>query len=481
MRKFLMIPLIALFLAPIHASAQNCSVPKVLIVLDKSSSMTRNSIDGQTLWHWASEALRQLVTTFDGRIDFGLMMFPAPPGQCTPGAVNVDVGPGNTNAIINALGDPPPYSGNYTPSYQTLDQVASYTPLQNPASNNFVIFISDGWQWCDPYDPATRFLSVNSVTNLSSLGIKTGVIGFYSSVDYLALNRMAVQGQLPKAGCNPNATFDELEADPSLRCYHQANNFSDLMAALNSIAQTITAEECNGIDDNCDGQIDEGLFRACSSACGTGIEQCVNGVWSGCTAQQPRDEVCNDFDDDCDGQIDEGCACQRGETRPCGLDAGACELGQQICENGVWSECRNAVWPTVETCNNVDDDCNGFVDDNLVEACQTACGAGARVCSGGVWGECSAKSPTAEICNAVDDDCNGTVDDGENLCPDGQTCIEGQCVNENNDNPDGGTGKGKGTAPDGCSCSAGNHASSSSLAIWGLGALLFVFRRRFRK
>ncbi len=483
MRFLGMLSFCAVLLIPSFAKAQNCSVPKVLIVLDKSSSMVRNQVNNETLWHWATQALSQLVTTFDGRIDFGLMMFPAPPGQCTAGQINVDVGAGSATDIISALGVAPPYSGNYTPSHQTLDLVASYSPLQDASSQNFVIFISDGWQWCDPYDPATRFLSVNSVTALKNLGIKTAVIGFYNSVDYLGLNRMAVEGQMPRTGCDTTATFDELQTNPNLRCYQQADNFSELTAALNAIATTITAEECNGLDDNCDGQIDEGLFRSCTTACGTGIEQCVAGAWTGCTAQSVRDEVCNDFDDDCDGEVDEGCSCQRGDTRPCGLDVGACELGQQICELGIWTECREAVWPVVETCNNVDDDCDGFTDNDLYEPCSTACGSGVRICSTGTWGDCTAKSPTAETCNAVDDDCNGQIDDGSSLCPDGEACIEGQCIAENDD-PDGGTGDPKGTAPDGCSCTAGTAPTPGRALPFGLllaAAFLMALRRRAAK
>jgi hypothetical protein len=254
MRFFGMLSLCVFLLFPTFVKAQNCSVPKVLIVLDKSSSMVRNQVNNQTLWHWATTALTDLVTQFDGSIDFGLMMFPAPPGLCTTGMINVDVGAGSASDIVNALGIAPPYSGNYTPSYQTMDLVASYAPLRDASSQNFVIFITDGWQWCDPYDPATRFLTVNSVTALNALGIKTAVIGFYNSVDYLALNRMAVQGLLPRAGCSTTATFDELQANPTMRCYQQADNYTELTAALTAIATTITAETCNGIDDNCDGR-----------------------------------------------------------------------------------------------------------------------------------------------------------------------------------------------------------------------------------
>ena len=37
-------------------------------------------------------------------------------------------------------------------------------------------------------------------------------------------------------------------------------------------------------------------------------------------------------------------------------------------------------------------------------------------------------TPHPETCNAIDDDCNGSIDDGDNLCPAGYTCYKGTCV-----------------------------------------------------
>ena len=46
-------------------------------------------------------------------------------------------------------------------------------------------------------------------------------------------------------------------------------------------------ELCNGMDDDCDDAVDEELSRSCGTVCGTGIEQCVDGLWSACTAPAP--------------------------------------------------------------------------------------------------------------------------------------------------------------------------------------------------
>ncbi len=50
----------------------------------------------------------------------------------------------------------------------------------------------------------------------------------------------------------------------------------------------------------------ESTTRPCSTACGSGIETCMSGMFRGCTAPMPRAEVCNRADEDCDTRIDEG-------------------------------------------------------------------------------------------------------------------------------------------------------------------------------
>lgn len=76
-------------------------------------------------------------------------------------------------------------------------------------------------------------------------------------------------------------------------------------------------EVCNDIDDDCDFAVDEGCPcpLAASNVCGTlrgkcrlGVQVCVSSVWSECEgATLPSLEVCNGEDDDCDGERDEGC------------------------------------------------------------------------------------------------------------------------------------------------------------------------------
>jgi len=192
-------------------------------------------------------------------------------------------------------------------------------------------------------------------------------------------------------------------------------------------------ETCNGIDDDCDGLVDEDVARACGSdqgACVHGTENCEGGAWSGtCVGEvAPMDEVCEgSVDENCDGSVDEGCACTPGDTQACGGGMGACIAGTRSCgASAVWGGCAGAVGPTTEVCEgSVDEDCDGTVDNGCVctngamQVCPGGsnagvCSRGTQTCAGGAWGACAgAVGPTIEVCEgSLDEDCDGTVDNG---------------------------------------------------------------------
>jgi Putative metal-binding motif len=282
-----------------------------------------------------------------------------------------------------------------------------------------------------------------------------------------------------------NGEIDDIASQSCLvaiaqRCFVQGTIVCRGSAPSCELTSSMMPESCNGNDDDCDGQTDEGTSGACfpeqaigCSADGSGgfhcLGVCAPGALScaaefpGCSgAVIPTAEQCTasgaSLDEDCDGAIDETCACESGSSRSCyagpsgAIGQGACREGAQTCSGGAWGTCADQILPAPETCTNqhTDDDCNGVVDDvpgvgspctddTKVGACrdgtlQCMPGAPAPVCVGG--------KPSREQCDALDQDCDGNPLNGFDLnsastcgscgvaCSNTQVCCGGVCVED---------------------------------------------------
>lgn len=228
----------------------------------------------------------------------------------------------------------------------------------------------------------------------------------------------------------------------------------------------VPADICDGEDNDCDGTTDEDLVRECETACERGLEICDNGNWISCTATRPSDEECDGTDNDCDGQIDEqlNCLCtvnDIGNLMPCaeppllcGQGFKTCECVDPACQEMRLTDCAalctyvplpeppvcdpiRGIALEQEECNNFDEDCDQFIDENLAQTCYTGdpdtlfvgvCVPGEAYCHQGAWGNhrppnnefepglCIGEiTPQEEICNGADDDCDGVVDYGEEV------------------------------------------------------------------
>jgi MYXO-CTERM domain-containing protein len=320
---------------------------------------------------------------------------------------------------------------------------------------NIVIFVTDGDETCDTKKNANATLDLGTCAatgygtfqpevqacqlNVTS-GVKTYVLtdvstsaendaiakagGTGAAIRVTLTNTAAVRAALvgiiaatvpPTEICNGkddncNGLIDE---GVSNMCPVSNNpNDPDNLKGVN--AQHCAVETCNCKDDNCNGVVDEGLpVNACGGPCGCAVPK----------------EICDGLDNNCDGNIDEGfnvgAACVNGGV-------GACKRGGLLACNaaGTGTFCdAPVVPPTTEICNNIDDDCNGKVDDGPLPGVGVACGNSLGACQAGVTAcvngqlVCNtASAPKPEVCNGLDDDCDGVIDNG-NFPMVGMDCV----------------------------------------------------------
>ena len=82
----------------------------------------------------------------------------------------------------------------------------------------------------------------------------------------------------------------------------------------------------------------------------------------------------NSYCPDCKKANYPGCVCS-GKSAPCysanpsTKGIGQCKAGTQACKSGIWQQCIGEIDPTSEICDNIDNDCDGEVDEGVKSSC----------------------------------------------------------------------------------------------------------------
>jgi hypothetical protein len=270
------------------------------------------------------------------------------------------------------------------------------------------------------------------------------------------------------------------------------NEFKDLVAEVQGITCTGGGGPCNT------GKL---------GICALGTEQCVDGQLTCVQQFQPQPEQCNGLDNDCNGVPGNGATCPNGQVcvdgacqAPCGGGefGGTCPSGEQ-CVQGqcVDPACQNVTCPSGQTCQGGScvDPCSGVTCPHgqqcafgrCFDPCTAvACGQGEVCESGACQTSCAcAGCPTGDVCQpdgscveaacasvtcAVGSYCSaGSCVDAcaGAVCPAGGSCQAGQCQAASSTG--GGTGAATGGSGGGTSGGAGTGGGATNGGSTGRG------------
>jgi hypothetical protein len=174
-----------------------------------------------------------------------------------------------------------------------------------------------------------------------------------------------------------------------------------------------------------------------------GQRECAADGLTDCSAAAPKPEECNEVDDNCDGIVDppNSLKCvsyyEDGDGDGYGIGAGEClckpTSPKQVTQPGDCNDASIGVSPAVtEGCNFIDDDCDGKTDESYADGCTTVYYDGDNDGYGDAtktdclckeypdWkyksGDCDGEDPLSfpgaqELCDGKDNNCDNVIDE----------------------------------------------------------------------
>jgi hypothetical protein len=192
--------------------------PNVMLVLDRSGSMSEPISDTSTTTKWEDlgVAINSLVTNYDSQLRLGADFF-ASNGSCAPGKPG-PIADHNGQSVLATLAATKPASN--TPTAATMQALIDANVLTDTTRGNYVVLATDGQPNCGDTDVTSRIQALYAATP----SVRTFVIGVGSDT----ASNPSLLNEWADAGHTANGTG-------AVR-YIQASSPADLKSAFDTIA-----------------------------------------------------------------------------------------------------------------------------------------------------------------------------------------------------------------------------------------------------